>query len=81
MTVNELIKQLKELPGDLQVILQIDPEGNGYDTIRGVEFCIADKDLEEVYNINTTAEETWWETEEEWETQKQKMKEVAVIFP
>lgn len=30
MTVKELIKELKKLPQELPVILQQDPEGNGY---------------------------------------------------
>lgn len=62
MTVAELIEQLKELPQDFNVILQEDPEGNGYHQCRGADlmqvedpqayrpepFCIGDNDHAEV---------------------------------
>ena len=37
MTVQELIKELQELPGDLEVICQKDSEGNGYSPLAGVD--------------------------------------------
>lgn len=33
MTVDELIKQLKKFPADMEVISSVDPEGNGYNRI------------------------------------------------
>jgi len=37
MTVAELIKELQKYSGDFEVILQKDPEGNGYSPAAGVE--------------------------------------------
>lgn len=37
MTVLELIEELKNYPDDLEVILQRDPEGNGYAPLSGAE--------------------------------------------
>jgi hypothetical protein len=39
MTTTELIKELQEADpaGDREVVLQIDPEGNGYHLVRGAD--------------------------------------------
>lgn len=37
MKVSELIEQLKQVPGDLDVYLATDAEGNGYSRIDSVE--------------------------------------------
>lgn len=40
MTVDDLIKQLKQYPGNLNIYLAIDPEGNGYNLVN--TNCLAD---------------------------------------
>ena len=37
MTVKELIESLSALDPDLKIVLQTDPEGNGYYPLSGVE--------------------------------------------
>lgn len=57
MTVRELIEVLqKENPDDL-VILQIDPEGNGYRRVSGAEACHYDDDIGEVENAPDAEDE------------------------
>jgi hypothetical protein len=44
MKVRTLIEELSKLNGDLDLILQIDQEGNGYEEVRGIEECSFDGD-------------------------------------
>ena len=86
MNVKELKEVLANLPDDMQVILQIDPEGNGYHTL----YC-ADPDSiaimdergyrpEEVYSLEWTAEDCCLE-EEVWEQMKKEYPRVLVLAP
>ena len=53
MNVGELIDELKHLDRESEVILQRDPEGNGYSEVEGADpeavFVVYDSDVE-VYN-------------------------------
>lgn len=40
MTVDQLIRELQNYPGDLEIILQRDPEGNGYSPLAGSDTAI-----------------------------------------
>lgn len=84
MTVDELIKKLKELPGDLRVILQTDSAGNGYYWGRGAEVGIPeDPDewrVETVHSLNYTAKDVDME-EDEWQKMKDTAERVVVIYP
>lgn len=52
MTVRELIKLLDHYPPEAEVVLSMDPEGNGFDTLHDLEigcyvdgeFCCSDDD-------------------------------------
>lgn len=59
MLVRELIEQLQQLPPDLLVILQRDPEGNGYSPASGVEEALYDPHDRgwQVYSEQDAAEE------------------------
>lgn len=65
MNIGELIEILQEMDPTLEVILQRDPEGNGYSPIYGVDdnclydeecevFSKDDPDLEEYCDVATT---------------------------
>lgn len=87
MTLSQLIKDLQEFEKDnseAEVILQIDPEGNGYDHLQGVTLAIRDQkyhkdcsypDIKnDCYVLNLS--------EEEWEALKaNKDNRVIIIFP
>lgn len=84
MTVNELIAQLKELPGEYRVLIQKDPEGNGYNWGRGATIVIPEDPEEHrpsyVYDIDSSASDNLLE-EDDWEDIKKNSEKVVVIFP
>ncbi len=89
MTLKELRKLVNDLPTDLdncKVILQIDPEGNGYAPVRGIDYEAVASDPEnfyesEVYSLDYSAEDNGLE-EGEWEKLKSdKEKRVLIVFP
>ena len=57
MTVAELIKELQNYPDDLEVILQRDPEGNGYAPLCGAEDGEKDDDYETCWSKQSVTEE------------------------
>ena len=83
MTVEQLIKQLQKLPGNLPVVIQIDPEGNGYEYIRGSVHGLAEEYLDTVYDLDVKHEDTMLYDAplDEWEAHKETLKEVALIYP
>lgn len=84
MKVSELIEQLKELPGDYRVLLQQDPEGNGYHWGNGACIVIPEDPREHrpsyVYDLEHSAEDNCM-TEKEWEAIKETYEKVVVIYP
>lgn len=78
MKVKDLILELSLLDPELDVMLQKDPEGNGYAPLEGAEKAVWDGD-KCVYNLKDTAEDCWLE-EDEWENLK-KNNLVVVLWP
>ena len=78
MKVKELIKELSLLDPELNVMLQKDPEGNGYSSLEGAEKAVYDG-FESVYNLENTADDNCLE-EDEWENLK-KNNLVVVLWP
>lgn len=80
MKSHELAKLLLDNP-DLELLLQKDAEGNGYSTVRGIDFGIVattEDDYEfEVYSDEEDPEELYME-QDEFDTLKNKY---AVIYP
>lgn len=83
MKVKELIEELKNLPDDMEIILQKDSEGNGYSPLEGVDSdCIYVKDSDwsgNVYSTGFTAGDNCME-EEDWERLKSGPR-CLVLFP
>lgn len=89
MKVSELKEQLKNLPDDMEVILQKDSEGNGYSPLYGIDPTGIYREDEtgwggEVYDDSWTADEAGFgdepEDEEEWEELK-KGPRWLILFP
>ena len=78
MKVGDLKKKLEEFDDDLDIKLQIDPEGNGYEDVYGIDLALF-RD-ETAYSINWTASECCL-GEREWEEFKKNGKRVALIYP
>ena len=79
MTVKELKEELAKFPDDMELYLQIDPEGNGYHSVRGIDPDGILTEDGEIYDASWTADEACLE-EEEWEEMK-KQKRVGVVYP
>jgi len=79
MTVKELKEELANLPDDMELVLQIDSEGNGYEKVRGIDPDSIETDDGDVYDATQTADEACME-EDEWEEIK-KLPRVAIIYP
>jgi len=78
MKVKDLLEQLKELDPELNLYLQIDQEGNGYNEVRGID---PDNVMvgEDVYSTDWSADDACMD-EDEWEELKNSPK-CAVIYP
>ena len=79
MTVKELKEELAGLPDDLELVLQIDPEGNGYHPVQGIDGEGIQTDDGEVFDAKWTADEACME-EEEWEEFKKRPR-VGIVYP
>ena len=81
MTVAELIAQLQAMPQDSIVILQRDPEGNGYSPLHVADadavYCERDA---EVYSTKWTAADACME-EAHWESFKASTPPCVVLAP
>ena len=84
MKVGDLIKQLQNLPEDMDIILQKDSEGNGYSPLEGLDsdaIYIPETTWSgEVYTTNWDAEDANME-EKEWEELKKNNKKCCVLYP
>ena len=78
MKVSELIDALKEFDGDLEVYLQEDPEGNGFDTLFSIGEGIWDG--ESMYDPEWSADDACMEREE-WDDFKRKELKCVVLAP
>lgn len=82
MTVGELIKRLSKLPPELEVILQADPEGNGYDKLRDIDAnCIVDLREQTSWSTNWNHEDAGFETEKEWDSFKRYNSKCVILAP
>lgn len=83
MKVKHLIEQLKELDGEMEVILQKDSEGNGYSPLAGTDsdcIYVAESSWSgTVYDTTWTAEDAEMD-EEEWSEYLDQAR-VVVLFP
>jgi len=78
MTVKELKEVIANLPDDMELVLQVDPEGNGYSPVDGVDPDGIMYDGE-CYDATWTADEACME-EDDWEELCKKPR-VGVVFP
>lgn len=69
ITVKELKSLIENLPDDMQIVLQRDSEGNGYEYLAGVDAdgvnVSCDEGYLEIYDANWTATEADM-NDEEW---------------
>jgi hypothetical protein len=88
MTIGKLKEQIKDIPDDMEIILQKNAEGNGYETIAGVHTeCFYVKGSSgwdaQLYDPNWSADDAGFDDEVEWEEFKieHESGKVALIFP
>ena len=80
MNVKDLIKELSNYDPEAEVILQKDPEGNGYSNLNGADpNCIYVEREGNVYSTNFTAAEVGME-EDKWKELCKKPK-CVVLYP
>lgn len=83
MNVKELKELLKELPDDMEVILQKDSEGNGYSPLYGGDdeciYISEESWYGEVKSLRWTADDACME-EDEWEEFKQNNPRCLVLY-
>lgn len=85
MKVKELINQLKEYDGELEIFISSDPEGN---TIRQIpNNCLSG---EQIYELDGNEVQTWdmdWsaddacQDEDEWEEMKKTYPKGIILYP
>lgn len=84
MTVQQLRDALKDLPDDMEVILQKDGEGNGYSPLSDVDaeaIYVAESTWSgDVYSTNWTADEATFEPAE-WEAFKRDNPRACILAP
>ena len=85
LTVGELKKQLENFPDCTKVVIQIDPEGNGYRHVRGTDDAIVEK-IQYRYGLFDVYDPSWSHEDadmldEEWAAFKQRSSNLVVIFP
>lgn len=84
MTVGELKKTLENLPDDMPVILQRDPEGNGYSPLYQADpECIGQIEKWQVENVTSldAGVEDVCMTEDEWMEAKRTWTRIIVLVP
>lgn len=80
MTVNDLRLVLRDLDTDMEIFIQIDPEGNGYHRMRGIDSdCLLDED--DVYSSDWSYEDACFDSEDEWKEFLSTSQKIAVIYP
>lgn len=83
MTIKELIDQLSLMEQNLLVVLQEDPEGNGYRQLKGIDSECVKSSGEfyfDVYSLSYSASDNCME-EGEWEDLKKNGQRVVVLYP
>ena len=80
MKIEELIKILSGMAPERDVILQRDPEGNGYSPIKGADDEAVYTDDFDVYATDWSASDACM-SEKEWEIFKKKNKKCVVLHP
>lgn len=85
MTVKELREQLANLPDDMQLFLQVDPEGNGYHKVRGIDaevLAAFDKEghLDSQYPIEHGADGNCVD-EDEWKNMLKTLPRIGIVYP
>lgn len=80
MKVKELIEQLKDMDPELDVWLQKDPEGNGYENV----YCVTDRFLidenDDFWYLDWSASDADMKPQE-WEEFKNSHSKVVMIQP
>lgn len=83
MTVKELKAELKNLPDDMEVILQKDSEGNGYSPLAGADaeaVYVPDSTWSgDVYSMDWSADDACM-TDEEWKDIQAKPR-ALILYP
>lgn len=76
MNIKELKEAIKELPDDMEVILEKDSEGNGFSPLAEIDtdiIYLANSSYSgEVRDTRWSTEDSGYESEEEWEEMKRK---------
>ncbi len=81
MTVKELKEELQGLDDNIEIMLQIDAEGNGYCKVRGADpKNIYDEQTGTVYSLGWTAQEACME-DDEWKELIDNNPIVLIIYP
>ena len=82
MKVRELIEALKGVNGEMEVILQKDPEGNGYSPLADADSeCIYVAREGSVYSTGWTSAEAGFRDEAEWQKFKYSHSKCVVLSP
>jgi len=79
MTVKELKEVIANLPDNMELVLQIDPEGNGYWPVRGIDGDGIMTEDGECYDATWTADEAGMD-DDEWEEFLKKPR-VGIVYP
>lgn len=79
MNVKELKEAIANLPDEMQIVLQKDPEGNGYSPIDGADPNSVYTEDGEVYDMSWSADDACM-TNEEWESMKVKPR-TLILYP
>jgi hypothetical protein len=84
MNIKKLKELIKNLPDEMEVILQKDAEGNGYSPWSGGYVGIYEAETTWYGNVfleTDTFEDVGFDTDEEWEDFKSKMRRSLVLRP
>lgn len=81
LTVKDLKAVIADLPDDMEVVVQRDSEGNGYNNAYAADpDCVWDQYHENILSLRYTAKDNCME-EDEWEKLKKESPRVLVIAP
>ena len=83
MNIKELLELIKDLPDDMEIILQKDSEGNDYSSLAGVDpdcIYIPETDYNGTVYSTELNEEDYGMEEDEWDEMNTNPK-VLVLYP
>ena len=82
MKVKELIEILKNVDGEKEVLMSIDPEGNKYDPLYQVDKnCVYSPHYDyQVYDLDWSADDVCM-SPEDWHNFKRKAPQCIVLYP